>query len=252
MKKTIILTISVLFIFSGCISTSRRDVNNLDISGEVFYKSYRYNNNIPIERCTPVSYELEELNEYFGGLPLVEVEGLTYGIPLDSFTHNIEEVNLHFPITNIRAIYDPIDQSIGCVYSVYRTVEGGYFYVMWIVYRDDPSAVGYSEHTPKSIPLVGQTLYLDKCPRNLDFSDIVIGESTAADVEKIDPYLCIISGGSIVSKSIIHPYSSICVTYEIDRSRVPYGERITREHLVVVEMYTSSNQSGVIREEDFP
>ena len=143
----------------------------------------------PCETQTPLSefqfkheYSISKLRAFFGEIPYEEKM---------EYTENgkyikMDEVNKKFPIEFLKVSLREHQK-----YAVYKVKEGGYYYVFWQRYieYDDDMHVIYDGGISFEKSSVAETHYLTpNCFCSVsDFDSLVIGESTAEDVAKIDP-----------------------------------------------------------------
>ena len=144
---------------------------------------FTIDNTIPLEAALIVAYPLEQLQSYF-----------SQDIDPSSFQwiteREIAQVNERFPIEVLREMQLPQPIEYISRYTVYRVQEGGYYYVFW---RSS------SEGTPCSYI----TFYLDGFGQWHDFSALIAGKNTLADVCTIDP------AANLVFSPMIHRYQTI-------------------------------------------
>lgn len=143
----------------------------------------------PCETQTPLSefqfkheYSISKLRSFFGELSIEEME---YYSDNSKFIY-MKDVNKKFPIEYLRVSLNKYQN-----YAVYKVKEGGYYYVFWQRYieYDDDMHVIYDGGISFEKSSVAETHYLTpNCFCSVsDFDSLVIGESTAEDVAKIDP-----------------------------------------------------------------
>lgn len=260
MRRTILWIAMILAVLSGCTKDGERSNPSVPLYTEFYYSNFFLNNDVPLEMCTQVSYEIQTMRDYFGEISLSELVTRHLGKPFMGSTIYIDEANKHFPITNLRQATDPLDGSAyGNPYSVYRITEGGYFYVFWDIFSDD--SLDSNETWRHGVPIAAQTMYLKETPSNLDFSHIEPGKSTAEDVAKVDPNIAITFGGMIFSHSYIDYYCLVRVNYEVDLvNKIDDGITERKELKVAsIKTLTGLTNSGEpvgsilrIREEDLP
>lgn len=169
MKKGIILLFVFLFAFlTGCQKEPQPSLNAPEVSLSEFQFKHEYS--------------ISELKAFFGELSLEE----RYEYSDNSDEIYMKNVNKKFPIE-----YAKVSLNENQNYAVYKVKEGGYYYVFWQRYKeyDDEMNVIYDGglRFDKSVAMCAHYLTPNCFCSVSDFDSLVIGESTAEDVAKIDP-----------------------------------------------------------------
>ncbi|MBQ4283117.1 MAG: hypothetical protein IJB96_04225 [Lachnospira sp.] len=128
-------------------------------------EGYAVEDDRSLDELLTVEYGIEELREFFGGRNSNEVSNE------DEYPLTYTEVNKRFPVEVIRSRN----------YSVYKVIEGGYFYVFWQRGFDSKAGKYVGDlHVYFSGYINGTQ------NQNLLYS-INVDETTIADVRKLDP-----------------------------------------------------------------
>ena len=174
------------------------------------------------------AYDFNELSSFFEGYNANECIGFgTCGKTL-----KFSEVNKRYPIQILRTKG----------YSVYKVIQGGYFYVFWVT----PFSTSTGE--PNEEASVYFTAYL---PINTSpdlFDCITTGVSTARDVKAIDPYfeLCFLMSSGIFSYSYIDEDTILEIEYAYDDSINEYDDLVVKEKKIVSRDSVSSRYSSIL------
>ena len=175
-------------------------------------------------------YDLIELLSFFenSNVKLVfdtNKEGLTFS-----------EVNNKYPIE--------ITRSTG--YSIYKVVQGGFFYVFWAKQLDVNDNV-------TSEPVVYFSSYLPSNPSVPKIDSLVLGISTAQDVRKIDPYfeLSFLHSSGVFSYSYIDANTLLEIEYEYHENISDYEDLIVKK-ITQVPRNSSTSQFSIIFPNDLP
>lgn len=195
MKKVLILLYVFLFAFlTGCQKESQTPL---------------------CETQTPLSefqfkheYSISKLRAFFGEIPYEEKMEYTK----NGKYIKMDEVNKKFPIEFLKVSLREHQK-----YAVYKVKEGGYYYVFWYDYREYDDEMNYTFDSSLEKCYLYNTHYLTPncfCSAS-DLKSIVVGESTAEDVAKIDPEYEMIFGLSsgITSFSYLNDGSIFMVIY---------------------------------------
>lgn len=175
-------------------------------------------------------YDLIELLSFFenSNVKLVfdtNKEGLTFS-----------EVNNKYPIE--------ITRSTG--YSIYKVVQGGFFYVFWAKQLDVNDNV-------TSEPVVYFSSYLPSNPSVPKIDSLVLGISTAQDVREIDPYfeLSFLHSSGVFSYSYIDANTLLEIEYEYHENISDYEDLIVKK-ITQVPRNSSTSQFSIIFPNDLP
>lgn len=179
-------------------------------------------------------YSLSELEDFF-----LEKEKSSAAPCIQTKNWSRSEVANRFPIG--------ADRPEG--YTVFRVAEGGYYYVFW---RDWD---GYDLIFPDSAeeePTVQTRLYLRKTSSE-EFSSIKENVSTAADVEKIDPYgdFFLSSSGELSSTHFLDQNHVVNFDYITDATD-PLGQRNIVKNIYHLDPPFKTTRINAIRKYDLP
>ena len=135
-------------------------------------QGYVINNHRDLGDIIFTSYDIVELDAYF-----LYVNSLRYDYTKTEeetpHHYTIDDVNKQFPIECLRS-------NGNALYSVYKVEQGGYYYVFW------SNATSIEDNTVSLI--ANFVTYISEQKEYEDFSEIVVGVSTANDVKSIDRY----------------------------------------------------------------
>ena len=159
--------------------------------------SVQIDNDTPLSDVLTTEYPLSELEEYFGPYSLEEIQEYDgQNLPTWLNQHNLVAVNQTFPIQVLRTVSLPSATSAGqlqpeesaspsapvsLAYSVYPVEEGGYYYTFWTKYDTKAASDQLFDY------VLYDAFYLKELPQFSDFTALVAGQSTLADVLEIDP-----------------------------------------------------------------
>jgi len=168
----------------------------------------------PCETQTPLSefqfkheYSISKLRAFFGEIPYEEKMEYTK----NGKYIKMDEVNKKFPIEFLK-----VSLREHQYYAVYKVKEGGYYYIFWYDHIED-NGMNYTFDNSLEKCYLSNTHYLTPncfCSAS-DLKSIVVGESTAEDVAKIDPeyeMIFVLSSG-ITSFSYLNDGSIFMVIY---------------------------------------
>lgn len=185
--------------------------------------------------CSPVlqdaltmEYDLRELEKYFKGRNINENIVMNNSLPVLSYS----EVNEKFPIE--------VTRPEG--YSVYKVSQGGYFYIFWAISQKENADVKNEDM------YVYFSAYLAS-PANLnDFDMLTPGESTAADVRRVDPNmeLSFLRSCGIFSYSFLDDTTILQVEYTHKGEINGYGDLVVKNIVVVPKSSTSSSYDSIL------
>ena len=113
-------------------------------------------------------YTLHQLRNVFAGMELV----FDHDPNASSWNMTLEDVHNLLPITCLKEDY-----------AIYAVEEGGYYYVQWRA----PGVQKTGELLDLSTATLTECWYVPRVCTESDFDSIVMGVSTAADVQAIDP-----------------------------------------------------------------
>lgn len=229
MIKKCVLIICLCAIFAalwGCSNKEKTVALNCDSVDD-----YATNDMIALTDVLTKEYDLEELKTFFENSFLNEGNSINPSLTPLTF----DEVNSKFPVEIIR--------SKG--YSVYKVIQGGYFYVFWVKSFDPETelnfrSVYFSAYLPSSISVES-------------FDVLIPGVSTAEDVSKIDSSfeLSFLDHISVFSYSYIDDATIMQIEYT-------YGESIDGyDALIVIGKETVARNAvpsrySVILSDDLP
>ena len=185
-----------------------------------FIQNYLKDNSIALSSVLIKEYNLNNLESYFGKIPLHEqnyYEGKSNRL-------TFYDVNKNFPVECVRQVRK------SNYYSVYKVAEGGYYYVFWNLYL--PSAI------TESSTYVTNTAYVHSLNKESDFNFLKDGLSTAQDVSNIASSfeLSFTMSSGIYSFSLLNDGNVMEILYE-------YTDRIhSRDDLVQKNKKISSKE----------
>jgi len=172
--------IAAFMFLTACANRESIEMSSVDKRLTEYFTS---DNSQAITDMEMQEYDLQQLQGFFGELPFTESMAYSSSDNEPKFL-SIAEVHEKFPIQCLR-------YNGRSFYAVYKVKEGGYYYVFWAfalkadngcfkmpdesyVYRNDEVIADF-------------TVYLSSCRKKRDFSSLIKGVSTAADVLMIDP-----------------------------------------------------------------
>lgn len=210
-KKTYFLVVAcmLLSILMSLSCVNEEVDNNMN---EVFFGEFVIDDSQELKNVLTREYDINELQTYFEGKNTNE--NIVFNSSVPSLV--ISDVNQHFPIEVIR--------SGG--YSVYKVIQGGYFYVFW--------AKPYSHDTAnsKTEPSVYFTSYLASSRDYTEFDSLEIEVSTAKDVKELDSSfeLSFLISNGILSYSFLDDDSILMIEYTHQGIIVNYDDLVVKKN----------------------
>lgn len=201
-----------------------------------------------LSQLLTASYHLSELSSWFPELSRQEAQAFL-GDALYGARPKFSEVNGRFPIQCLRCNFNTY-------YTVYRVQEGGYYYVFWDGIPYPTAKEDYTPPTNVEGAEVGFSVYINSRPAKSDFSSIIPGRSTAADVACIDPSLELKfwASSGYYSYSLLNDGRIFEVLYERPQPMTFYKNRseMIVKDLSVYTLVGEGSYLGAIRLEDLP
>ena len=197
----------------------------------LFWKEYKINDSKSLDSILKKEYDLNELISFFKRSNINE----SFGFDSVFVDLSLSKVNNKFPVEVIR--------SGG--YSVYKVIQGGYFYVFWVKPFDSEKRQTNGE------PTVYFTAYFSSNKVASQFNSIKYGVSTAKDVKKVDPYLefsFLISSG-IFSYSLLDKDVLLQIEYAYKENIKDYEDLIVKE-MKIVSRESAPSRYGAILDKD--
>lgn len=230
MKKvrcfTVLVTVMAFCMcISSCAKAEKKSGNTSDLSSE--------NDVVSLEDVLTIQYDIQDLVEFFENHNLDE--GTLFGnqtVPLC-----FSDVDKVFPVEIIRPEG----------YSVYKVVQGGYYYVFWVD--------SFSENTNRLNHdcFVYSTAYLPTRSSKVQINSIQAGKSTANEVKKLDPYMeinLLVSKG-VYSYSYLDEENLIEIEYKHQKDISNSKDLIVHRITIVARESVPSRYSAVLLQ-DFP
>ena len=209
-------------------------------SGDIALKAYE---NPVLDRMLTAEYSLQELDDFIRpghtNIPsyLVENQILFY-----------DEVDSRFPI-EILQHYE--DDGMITDYTVYKVLEGGYYYVFWRrAYEQAADDTNSIDKNDPGVFCVHFSTYIS-APKNIsEFKSLKPGVSTIVDVQKLDPYFEV---ASLSSGLFTHSHLDPGHVLEIEYS-APYEsyEKLVIKSIAVVPIEKATSLYRCILKEDLP
>ena len=237
MKKFLLFfLITQIIFFSSCIE----NIDDGSIPGykDGMIQGYKVDNSERLEDIDFTEYDIVTLNEYF-----LQANSASQGYSKQNslYDFSIDSVNEKFPIECLR-------KSGYSFYSVYKVIQGGYYYVFWA----SASPVESAGTEDDSFLIAVFASYLSEKADYEDFSTIIAGESTAKDVLAIDKYFDFV--GEISHATLSYSLTDLGlveVEYDVGEATDPL------EHYVVSSVKLVSRDSSLghlacILKMDFP
>lgn len=214
--------IALVISFSCCGAREKSTMKNGDTDVNGFEGSPA------LQDALTKEYDLHELEEYFKNRNINENIVLNTTAPVLSYS----EVDKKYPVEVTRAEG----------YSVYRVSQGGYFYVFWT------EAQGEYMGTENENMYVYFSSYLTSPVNQNDFSILRFGESTAADVKKIDPNmeLCFLLSNGTFSYSYLDDTTILQVEYTHEGEINRYDDLIVKNVTVASKSSTPSRYNSIL------
>lgn len=232
MKKKYCIFLSVLLsILTLCFTACDRSNKGVYMN-DVFFNEFLIDDSSALKNALTKEYDLNELMVFF--------ENSNQNIAFDIDKTRIlyfNEVNHRFPIEIVR--------SGG--YSVYRVIQGGYFYVFWI----KPFIKDANQEQIE--PEVFYTTYISTPIDPIEFESLTIGKSTAKDVKSIDPYfeLTFLYSSGVYSFNYLNDDSVLEIKYTYDNGFNGYKDLVVEEIKIVPRNLVHSKFS-VLLSKDIP
>lgn len=153
----------------------------IDVDYYIKTKGFEINNDTPLNDLLTTEYELSDLYHFFGeniceGDRIIALNN-SENLPMP---RTWEDVNQRFPVQCLRYYKNTH-------YSVYKVKNGGYFYVFWNVPILNPPYMESLYDMTTHVITTRTSVYIDQLPTIFSFWSIAKGQTTAGDVEKIDP-----------------------------------------------------------------
>lgn len=194
----------------------------------IFCYGYVTNDSVALKNALTRDYDLDDLKTFFRGNNANENSAFNSSTSELSFS----EVNQNFPIEVIR--------SDG--YSVYRVVQGGYFYVFWI--KPYSTNLDQTNHEP----IVYFSAYLSSSRSSAIFDSLKPGESSAADVKRIDQFseLSFLRSSGTFSYSFLNDETILQIEYINQGELNGYDDLIVKEITVISRNDAPSSYSSIL------
>lgn len=229
MKKIRCFTLLVIVMALGmCISSCKKEEksdNLSDLSSE--------NDVVGLEDVLTAQYDIRDLIDFFENCNLDE--GTLFGnqtVPL-SFS-DVDEV---FPVEIVRP----------GGYSVYKVVQGGYYYVFWV------DSLSTDTNQSNHDRFVYSTTYLPANSSKISIDSIQPGKSTADEVKKIDPYMemnLLLSKG-VYSYSYLDKENLIEIEYKHQKD-ISNSKDLIVHRITIVERESTPSRYCAVLSQDFP
>lgn len=234
MKGVLCVIVSIIMILL-CSSCAKEDNEYMSNSNnktlkqkEITIGEKAFNDDLPKEQLLTKQYDIDELLLFF--------EGSSQNLPWDeknTRTLTFAEVDRKFPVEVVR--------SSG--YSVYKVLQGGYFYVFWVtpvVSVDDNFGCGET--------LVYFYAYLRPNVEQAQFELLMLQKSTACDVKKIDPsfQLSFIQSNGIYSYTYINSETILEVKYMNPNQLNGYDDLIIEKIEIIPREFAPSRYSSIL------
>ena len=214
----------IMSICAICCSEQERNTMNND-----FFEGVFSDDSVALDNVLTNEYHLEDLISFFGLGNYDKSNASTEKKTVLVLT----KVNLVYPIEIIR-VYGS--------YSVYKVIEGGYFYVFW--------AMPINRNAEPSVYL---TSYLVGNRDSSLFDGLDVGIHTVQDVEVIDPSLEIqyLMSRGIFSYSYLDQDNLFQIEYTRDLPD-PDSERLTIAGMTIVKRSLAPSIYRIILSDDLP
>lgn len=201
---------------------------------EIFYREFVADDSKQLSDILTKEYELQALKDFFCNHHMNE-HSLNSGN--DTFPLTISEVHKQFPIEVIR----------NNDYSVYKVVNGGYYYVFWI----KPFDLELGQTAGQ--PVVYFTAYILSPMEESDFDSLEMGISTAEDVYLIDPSfeLIFLASNGIYSYSYLNEGTMMEIEYTT-KGDMKYKCDLIVKCKTVVERESALSKYKSILSKDLP
>ena len=229
------LFVVLILLLAGCGSQGSADaVSNAD-SIKAVKRDYKKrtkdtgldiqaDNSVNLDSLDMPAYTLQELNAFFPKYSWDEIRN--YGIESAEMLM-LETVNEYFPVQVMRN-----NEEIR--YSIYKVKEGGYYYVIWGVHYCSQHGIFES--------FVADTMYMNALRECSDFDSLIIGESTYADLNHIDPAsdITLTDPRGIYSFSLLKERKLLRVEYEGLKTEGQENLVIKSKEIVTPEEYPAT------------
>ena len=218
------LILLVISISAICYSEQEREKMN-----NKYFEAYFLNDSAAIESVLANEYHLEDLIAYFG----TGTHNKSIGYTNNTKELRITEVNQKFPVELVRE---------SGYYSVYKVIEGGYYYIFW------------TAPVNKSIePSVSFAAYLAGNRDSSLFDGLTNGVHTAQDVEAIDPSfeLQYLMSSGIYSYSFLDEETLIQIKYKRDPQVSDYHSLLI-ENITLIKRNLAPSNYRMILSDDLP
>lgn len=237
----LLILASVFVLFAAC----QNEVACETRMEDRFTNEFEVNNTTMLEDVLTQTYDLQELQAFFGEIPTNEA--LMYGSGDRTEDFSMRAVNERFPVECLR-----LGGAIG-YYSVYRVASGGYFYVFWT--KTSEASSGEPAILEGDCANAYFTVYLPSLRKESDFAPILEGASTAEDVSEIDPALEVsfLMSSGIYSYSLLEDGSVLEIRYENCSHIESRSDLIVDgKSILTKETAAYSSYLAAIRSEDLP
>ena len=207
---------------------------------EEYFSEYVMGEDKSLEECLTKEYILNDLMAFFEGRTSTSTS--KQGLSVLKYS----EVNEKYPIE----VFRPQGY-----YSVYKVVQGGYFYVFWVSSFVMGSDNMFSSEPDKwAEPAVYFSTYLSSDKSASIFDTLKSGNNTLGDVKKIDPFLelCTLRSSGIVSYSYINKETVAFFKYEKKSGEMQHYDDMIMKEIAVMSREKSGSKYGVILSEDLP
>lgn len=213
----------VLLLFASC--GIEKEENNMN---DILFNEYVMDDTKTLEGNLTKEYDLNELRSFFRGSNANESIG--FGSTISPLLFS--EVNDRYPVEILRT----------GGYSVYRVSQGGYFYVFWI----EPFTTGTSQSN--SEPSVYFSAYLSSNISTDLFDSLTLGNSTAEDVQRIDPSfeLSFLNSNGIFSYSYINDETILQIEYAYQENLDGYDDLIVKEKMIIARDSAPTRYSALL------
>lgn len=197
MKKicSLFLIVVLLITGAGCTSSKNSNSTHTKITPRSIFSAQPIqtepgalngipiNNTMSLEQALTTAYPLSQLEEFFGTYSRLEWSyyDSETALPQEKSwnqAHSLVAAVEHFPVQLLR--YTEVDGDPQA-YSIFRIMEGGFYYVFWYEDEEDPDI-----DTGEGLYVCRDSMYLNDLPSQEDFESLIIGQSSLEDVCKLD------------------------------------------------------------------
>lgn len=224
MKKILILFVVLVVLLVSCNKKEGIDMK------DVFYGNFEADDSKTLDEVLTKEYDLIELQSFFSNNMNEDM-----GFNSDDTVLTFNEVNNKYPIEIIRTNG----------YTVYKVIQGGYFYVFWVKPFQE------SKYNNDIEPSVYFSAYLDCSKDEAIFNSIEIGNSSAEDVSLVDPSLelsFLLSNG-IYTYSYLNNNNLMQIEYERQGEFNDFNDLIVKNKLVVNRKTAPSRFSSILSQD---